>query len=63
MLPQHVREAAHELADAAMNPTGYADDSDESDRRAAKRDALESALVCMVEAALIMVAEVVDEYV
>lgn len=35
-----VGQAAYELADAAVNPGGYADDPDEADRRAELRDAL-----------------------
>jgi hypothetical protein len=47
----HVQEAAFELADAATNPTGYADDGEESDRRAVKRDALRRAFLALIEAA------------
>ncbi len=39
-----LQEAVHEAADLAVNPTGYADDPDETDRRAHLRDQLEAAL-------------------
>lgn len=51
-LPDHVRDAAHELADAAINPRGYADDGAESDRRAAARDELETSLLETVRTAM-----------
>lgn len=35
-------ELIHELADRIINPTGYPDDPEESDRRAARRDSLEA---------------------
>lgn len=50
-LVQHVRDAIHEVADAAINPEGYADDSEESDRRAERRDRLESTITDAVERA------------
>lgn len=51
-LPDHIYDAAHELADAAINLGGYADDDAESDRRAAARDELEARLLETVRAAM-----------
>lgn len=49
-MQNHVLKAIREAADAAVNPNGYADDPDESDRRALKRARLEAALVAVVVA-------------
>lgn len=48
----YVEKLAHELADAVINPDGYADEAAESDRRAERRDALEVALLKTVREAV-----------
>jgi len=43
-------EAIHEVADIAVNFNGYADDSEESDRRSQSRDKLEAEISKVVAA-------------
>lgn len=45
----NIHELAHELADLAVNPNGYADAPDESDARDAERSALEARIVNVVK--------------
>lgn len=44
MEPTTIAELAHEIADLVVNPTGYADDNEEADRRRARRSKLETAI-------------------
>jgi hypothetical protein len=39
-LAPHITKLAFDLADAVCNPNGYADEPDDSDRRAEERDQL-----------------------
>lgn len=58
-----LNEAIHEVADLAVNPSGYADDPDESEKRAERRDKLEVALRNVVQretAAFVWLVYVVD---
>lgn len=51
-LTPEIHEYIHEIADAVVNPDGYADDADETDARWERRSVLETCLSDAVSAVL-----------